>query len=531
MSNLLNALSFKFGSERYWIENERPHVWIFPHELITNLRSLKTEFSFIFLVDLTALDNREFETKDIWQKDFELVIHLLNLEESHRLTIHVPLDSGDLAPDVSIVYENAKDYLVEVYDLFGIACANEDYKKRVFLSDDFNGHPLLKDFDPKKKQQAKFLETPKEKSSLYFNHEEKQKGWAMASPYDSVNNPLGRFLVELEDSHIKQVISDLGITHRGLEKLLEKKTYHEAFSVVNKLNHVSSITNEIVWAKSIEELIDLDISDRAKAIRMVFLEFARICEHNHFFINICRELGLKSLYADCIRIREVIFELFESYSGNRIHLEVIEIGGMKKDVPIGWVTDALDVLKYLGDKFTVIQKELTSSRWWMLEINGNDIAPENAISLGLTGPSLRACGVNYDLRKNQTYYFYDEVDFKIPLGINGNGYDRYLVRMEEVYQSLSIITQVLDNLPIGKITEVPVTEFPKGQIYSSIEAPNGELGFSIFSDGSDRPYRVKARVPSFPLIMNISQFTEGLHINKFDKLMKTFNLVATEYDR
>tara|TARA_R110002072_G_scaffold64203_2_gene159350 strand:+ start:192932 stop:194614 length:1683 start_codon:yes stop_codon:yes gene_type:complete len=560
VTNIKDALKYKFSNERFWEVQDQIHVWSFAHELLTTLRSLKTEFSFISLVDLCGLDNTKKKNKKIWQNDFEVVIQLLSLEENQRLTLHIPLKESDVFPDISIIYYNAKSYLNELYDLVGIRFEGFDPDYRMFLSNSFDGFPLRKSFDSKKSQTSNFRETPHREVSLSEGHKSVQKGWVEAQPFDSINNPLGRFLIELEDEKINKVISDLGLTHRGIEKLLEKRKVNEAFHIVGKLNYFSSVVNEIAWAKTVEEFLEIEVSDRVKALRMVFLEFSRVVEHLQFFINICKELEYMSFYWDCIKMRELIYKLYERYSGQRIHLAIVDIGGMKSDVPLGWITDSLDVLKELGKGIRDLENGLNNTRWWVHEIAGADLSADFAIKIGLTGPSLRACGVNYDLRKNQPYYFYNEVDFNIPLGINGSGYDRYLVLIEEMKQSLLILTQVLDNLPTGKIyhPDIPSSINPRFSVlsvddpkkrhelmtsiiegvslkdqdfYSCLEAPNGELGFYLVGDESHYPYRVKVRTPGFPIISHIDEISKGIDIKKFNQFVMTLNLVANEYDR
>jgi NADH:ubiquinone oxidoreductase subunit D len=280
---------------------------------------------------------------------------------------------------------------------------------------------------------------------------------------------------------------------------------------------------------SCEQALGIEIPDRAKAIRMVILELVRI--HHHIlclekvfsFHHFCDDLEILA----CAKRVEALFFRFTSSKDNRINKPISIIGGLTSELPADWSVECMSCLEVLDGVFSSLRDRLVRSSFFMNEVKVCPFTAMEALSWGLSGPGLRACGVNYDLRKSNPFYFYKDVDFEVPLGINGDCYDRFLVLLSEIVQSTRVISQVIDHLPGGSILAYEAKEFdfknvtlPVGDYYYSIESPKGEFGFYQVSSGEDKPYRVKLRTPSFCDAQSIEAAIEG---NRFDEALTYIN--------
>jgi NADH-quinone oxidoreductase subunit C/D len=270
------------------------------------------------------------------------------------------------------------------------------------------------------------------------------------------------------------------------------------------------------------------------------------------------DLGALTSFWYCFEPREHVYTLFEKLCGARLTVSLTRIGGMAQELPVGWVTDCLETVKIISKHVEEVDRLLTKNKIWVDRTKVCPIKPADAIQWGYTGPCLRATGVNYDIRKASPYYFYKDVDFEIPLGQNGDVYDRYLVRMEEMRQSLKIVDQVLNNLPVGPVQSLDkrISLPPKkevytnieglmnhfmlvmkgvrpaaGEIYSATEAANGELGFYVISDGGSNPYRVKVRPPCFAIYQSFSEVIQNKMISDALAELGSMNIIAGELDR
>jgi len=365
-------------------------------------------------------------------------------------------------------------------------------------------------------------------------------------------------MAEIEGEVIKRSKLEIGYLHRCFEKMTENHLYNQVIPYTDRLNYCSSPMNNIGWCKAVEDMMGIEIPDRAMAIRMVLAELSRIIDHLVCIGAGAVDLGALTTMFFCLEERERVYELFEKLSGARLTVSLTRIGGMAQELPVGWVTDCLTVVQKMEKGIAEVDRLLTKNKIYVDRTRVCPISAADAISWGYTGPCLRAAGVNYDLRKTNPYYFYKDVDFEIPIGQNGDPYDRYLVRMEEMRQSLRIIKQVLNNIPSGPYQSLDkrVCIPPKkevytnieglmnhfmlvmkgvrpqvGEIYSATEAANGELGFYIISDGGPNPYRVKVRPPCFAIYQSMSEVVQGHMISDLIAELGSMNIIAGELDR
>ena len=349
-----------------------------------------------------------------------------------------------------------------------------------------------------------------------------------------------RVILKIDGERIIDAKPVIGYLHRGTEKLFENMTYPQCIPHTDRMDYVASATNNLGFVETIEKLMGIaaQIPRRAQLIRVMLSELQRISSHLLWLATHAIDIGAMTPFFYTFREREEILDLFESYCGARLTLNCMRIGGQPEDLPAGW----LDRLAEFCGKFEAAVDEyeglLTNNRIWKRRTIGIGVlTPEQAIDWGITGPPLRSTGVNWDLRKVRPYECYSELDFVVPLGTNGDTYDRYTLRMIEMRQSNRILLQCID-----KVKETPegdlkakisrVIRPPEGEVYHSIEAPKGELGYYVVSDGkSQNAYRCHVRPPSFVNLQALPDMAKGHLIADLIALIGTIDIVLGEVDR
>lgn len=550
---LSDDLVSHFGQERYNFAFTNHVLKASSQNLYKTMEYLKDVLHFNMLLDVCGVDNQ-----NRFEKRFEVVYHLLNMETHQRLRVRVPVDETESVPTVMPLWKGADWFEREAWDMFGILFEGRE-KKRLLTHHQFVGHPLRKDYETTHNQP---LTEPEEISfepdPTLKKEEQGMREWINLGPSHPATHGTLRIMVELEGEKIKRSKLEIGYLHRCFEKMCETHKYNQVIPYTDRLNYCSSPMNNIGWCKAIEDMMGLEIPDRAKALRMVLAEFSRIIDHLVCIGTSAVDIGALTNFWYTFEDREKVYELFEKLCGARLTVSLTRIGGMAYDIPPGWVSEAFAVVKSISKTIEKVDKMLTGSRIWQDRTKVSAVGAKDAIAWGYTGPLLRATGINYDIRKVTPYYFYNDVDFEIPLGVNGDIFDRYLVRMEEMRQSLRIISQILDNLPSGPINvankdvvlppkkevytniEGLMNHFmlimkgvrpPVGEIYSATEAANGELGFYVVSDGTGNPYRVKCRPPCFAIFQSFNEVAQNLMIADAVALLGSMNVIAGELDR
>lgn len=317
-----------------------------------------------------------------------------------------------------------------------------------------------------------------------------------------------RVVLTVDGEWIRAADPDLGYLHRSFEKMAELRTYVNYLPLTDRWDYLDAMGNNLVYVETVEKLMDLEVPPRAHYIRMIVCELNRIASHLVFIGTFGLDVGANTPFMYCFRDRERILDLFEAICGARLTYSFMRIGGVACDTPDGWLEQVRDFCDYLPPKLKELDDLLTDNEIFIVRTrNIGVITPEQAIRWGLSGPMLRGSGVRWDVRKGYPYALYNEVDFDVPTGTRGDAYDRYCVRRREIDESLKIIRQCLDKIPDGDVmAKVPKIIRPKpGEVYHAIETPRGELGLYMVSDGSEKPYRMKIRRPSF---VNLSIFPE-----------------------
>ena len=368
-----------------------------------------------------------------------------------------------------------------------------------------------------------------------------------------------RLMLELDGEVIVKATPHIGFLHRGVEKLAEYKTYHQVIPLTDRLDYVAPFSNNLAYALAVEKLLGIEAPERAQHIRVLFCELTRISSHLLWLATHALDIGAMTVFFYCFRERETIYDLFEMVSGSRMNLSYVRVGGVARELPAGFIENTRKFVADFPARLQEYETLLTDNPIWKKRTVGvGVISAGDAINYGLSGPSLRGSGVNWDIRKSEPYSSYDKYHFTVPLGKNGDVYDRYLVRIEEMRQSNSIVHQALNLLPKGDfLAKIPnvtlpskedvetkmesmISHFkfitdgiqpPKGEAYACIEAPKGELGFYVVSDGSNRPYRVKIRPPSFVNLEALPKMIEGSLLPDVVATIGSLDIVLGEIDR
>ncbi len=368
-----------------------------------------------------------------------------------------------------------------------------------------------------------------------------------------------RLVLELDGEVVKQCKPDIGFLHTGFEKDFERHQYQQCIPYTDRMDYLSPLFNNLGFALAVEKLLGIEVPPRGQYLRVIMCELTRIASHLLWYGTSALDLGATTPFIYAWRDREKLLDINELVSGVRMHTSFIRVGGLMADVPEGFyalVNDFIQTFPRLID-----QHELLITRnpiWRERTVGLGRISAEDALSYGATGPILRACGIPYDLRKARPYSSYDQFTFDIPIASHGDVYDRYLVRMQEMRESLKIVEQAFNNLPGGPVNTTDrrvalpprnelntsmeslihhfklVTEGmrpPVGQVYQGIEGPRGELGFYIVSDGSNRPYRCKVRSPSFSNLSSLPHMVHGELIADVVAVIGSIDIILGDVDR
>ncbi len=344
-----------------------------------------------------------------------------------------------------------------------------------------------------------------------------------------------RLVLWVDGEKIVECQPHIGYLHRGSEKLCEGEQYNQVITLFDRIDYIANFNNEHAYCRAVEKLMGLEVPERAEYARVILCELNRIASHLLFVATIGLDAGAMTPSMFCFRGRERIQTVFEAVSGARMMHNYFRIGGLKEDLPENFEQMVRDLLPLIREDVEESDRLLTFNEIFLARLKDvGVISAEDAIDFGLTGPCLRACGVNYDLRKVQPYSVYDRFDFDVPVGLDGDSWDRHYVRVQEMYESLRIVEQALDQMPQGNVVSSlgrRLIRPPKGEVYVRSENPRGEIGVYLVSDGTDKPYRVKIRPPSFCNLSAIKQLLTGIWIADAVVVLGSLDIVLGEVDR
>ncbi|PIU00004.1 MAG: NADH-quinone oxidoreductase subunit C [Bdellovibrionales bacterium CG10_big_fil_rev_8_21_14_0_10_45_34] len=518
------------------------------------LTHLKTSKKFDFLMDVCAVDYPGRE------KRFEVVYHLFSSKDATRLRIKTQVGEGESVPSATPIWKGANWFEREAYDMMGVRFEGHPNLTRILTHHEFKGHPLRKDYDANQQQHlSEVLPIHFENDPNYVPDPNKNLVPLNIGPSHPATHGTLRVMAELDGETIHRANVEIGFLHRCFEKMAETHFYNQVIPYTDRLNYCSAPINNVGYCKTVEKILGVEIPAKAQALRIILCELSRVIDHIVCIGANAVDLGALTGFFYLFGCRERVYTLFEKLCGARLTVSLTRVGGMANNPPDGWINDVLETVKTIRQDIDEIDRLLTGNKIWIQRTQGvGGISAEEAIQYGYTGPCLRAAGVNLDLRKASPYYGYETLDFEVPIGTSGDVYDRYLVRLEEMKQSLKIVEQVCKNLPGGDYTirdkdivlpekrevygniEGLMNHFmlvikglkpPKGEVYEATEAANGELGFYLVSDGGPSPYRLKVRPPCFAIYQSFSKLVTGGPVADVISVLGSLNLIAGELDR
>ncbi|MDA8978632.1 NADH-quinone oxidoreductase subunit C/D [bacterium] len=565
----------QFGEDLFvaqYCADEIPTVWVSRKRLIEVLEFLKPSFSMLY--DLFAIDERTRVHRDGQpNSDFTVVYQLLSMERNQDLRIKVALAESDLSlPTIIAIWPNANWYEREAWDMFGVDFTGHPNLFRILLPPTWEGHALRKDHPARATEMAPFEMGPervaKEQEALRFRPED----WGMkAESEDSEfmflnlgpNHPsvhgVFRIALQLDGEVIMDSVPDIGYHHRGAEKMAERQTWHTFIPYSDRIDYLGGVMNNLAYIQSVETLAGIEVPERAKVIRIMLAELFRISSHLVFYGTFVQDVGQMSPVFYMFVDREKLFGIVEAITGGRMHPAWFRIGGVAQDLPNGWDRMIREFLDYLPARLDHYDKMAMQNKMLKERTVGIGVyTQQEALDWGVTGPGLRATGSDWDVRKKRPYGGYDQFDFEVPTAENGDCYDRAVLRIEEMRQSLKIIRQCVDNMPSGpyksehSATTPPPKErtmedietlihhflnvswgpvIPEGEASVMIEATKGINSYHLISDRSTNSYRTRIRTPSFPHLQQIPLISKGLMIPDLIAIIASIDFVMADVDR
>lgn len=534
------------------------------NDILLTISKLKNEDNYTLLLDVTAIDYLKYP--DVTPSRFAVVYILRDSTFKKQISVKAYVNDDTLeVQSITSLYEAANWGERETYDQYGIKFIGHPNLKRILNHHQFIGHPLRKDYPVTKGQICTETENlmdemlPRLHAKGYSESEINDLMMLNIGPSHPASHGTIRNFVAMEGETITSCVTEIGYLHRGFEKSCETHTYSQVIPYTDRLNYCSAILNNIGFSKAVEEMLNIDITPRAKAIRVVIGELSRIIDHLVCNAANMVDLGGLTNFWYLFAPRDDAYDLLSKLTGARLTNSYTRIGGLEFDLYDGFEEDLNQVLKNvetaIDDALSLIAKNrIFHDRTQDVGV----IKPEFAISAGVSGPNLRSTGIAHDLRKDKPYYGYENYDFDLVIGSHGDVYDRMMCRFEEMTQSIRIIRQAMKELPDGPLNvdhqgiilpskkdvygniEGLMNQFkltfegikvPKGEYYGSTEAGNGELGFFIVSDGSGSSYKVKCRPPCFYSLGAYAKIVEGSMLADAIVTMASMNFIAGEFDR
>jgi NADH-quinone oxidoreductase subunit C/D len=576
---IITELQNRFGTESILVQTARdavPTVWVGADRVAEVLRHLKREISqpYRMLYDLTAIDERARRNRPGQpDSDFTVVYQLLSFDRNEYLRIKVALrgESPSLRT-ITDLWPAADWYECELWDMFGISVEGHPHLRRILMPPWWQGHPLRKDHPARATDMPPFTKTEEQ----YIDHEKQLEfrpaDWGLAEHVDNADlmflnfgpqhpstHGVLRLVVQMDGEEIVHVVPDIGYHHRGAEKMGERQSWHTYIPYTDRVDYLGGVVNNLAYLLPVERLAGIEVPDRAKVIRVMLCELYRIYSHLVFYGTFAQDLGALSPVFYMFTDRERLLEIIEAVCGARMHPNWFRIGGVAQDLPQGWEGLVKDFLQYMPARLREYDGMVMKNRIFQARTKGIGVCTiDEAIEWGVTGPNLRACGLAWDFRKKMPYSGYDQFEFDIPTGQQGDCYDRAAVRVEEMRQSLRIIQQCLDHMPPGSyksphpLTTPPLRErtmydietlidhflnvswgppIPAGEAFFGIEATKGNNGYYVISDGDTISYRTRIRTPSFPHIQMVPRLARGLMVSDLIAILGSLDFVMGDVDR
>jgi len=518
---------------------------------------------YTLLLDITAVDN--LHKAHGAKTRFELIYILRHSSFTKQRIIKVTLLDAEVGVESVVSLFSAADWAErEVYDQYGIHFKNHKMLKRILNHNEFEGHPLRKDYEITQGQYCTSSQDLMDEMRPLLDERalDMQSDDLMVvnlGPSHPASHGTIRTLAALDSETIVAAACEIGYLHRGFEKSCENHNYNQIIPYTDRLNYCSALMNNIAFSKTVEEMLEITLPDRGIFIRVILAELSRIIDHLVCLAAGLLDMGGQTNYWYLFNPRNNAYDFLSKLTGARLTNSYMRIGGMTHDLYDGWREDLEDVLVKIDVGITDSLKMIMHNRIYNERIQDiSVVSADQALDYGFTGPNLRASGVAYDLRMAKPYYYYDTFDFEMVVGSVGDTYDRMMVRFDEMNESMKIIKEAMQRIPDGPINvddkriilpdkaavyggiEGMMNQFklvidgvkvPQGEHYGAFEAANGELGFYIVSDGSGTPYKVKVRPPSFYHMAAYPKIIENYQVADAIMTLGSLNIIAGEMDR
>jgi NADH-quinone oxidoreductase subunit C/D len=578
-ATIIEELKNRFGEGAFTVQetaDRMPTFWVPQEKTGEVLRWLKegVDRPYKMLYDLTAIDERVREKRAGQpESDFTVVYHLLSFDRNEDIRIKTALKGDSPSADtITGIWPSANWYEREVWDLFGIRFSGHPHLSRILMPPTWEGHPLRKDHPARATEMGPFSmpeeKMAEEQKALRFRPED----WGMKrksestdfmflnlGPHHPGTHGLLRIILELDGEEIADAVIDIGYHHRGAEKMGERQSWHTFIPYTDRIDYLGGVMNNFPYVLAVEQLAGIEVPDKAKVIRIMMAEFFRLASHLVWYGTFAQDVGALSPVFFTFTDRERIFGIVEAICGGRMHPEWFRIGGVAQDLPKGWEGLVKEFIDYFPPRLAEYDTMVMENRIFKARTQGiGTYTIDEAIEWGVTGPGLRACGFEWDFRKKRPYSGYDQFEFDIPTATHGDCYDRGVVRVEEMRQSLRIIKQCMENMPEGPykshhpLTTPPLKErtmhdietlidhflsvswgpvIPAGEAFCGIEATKGNNGYYLISDGNTLSYRTRIRTPSFPHMQMVPMLCRGLMVSDLLAILGSIDFILADIDR
>jgi NADH-quinone oxidoreductase subunit C/D len=572
---IISHLQHRYGDAAIYRQktvDEIPTVWAPSAGIVELMKYLHDTYPMLY--DLCGIDERDkIRNNGIPQSDFTVVYTLFSYQKNEFLRIKAGL-KGEYPSIQSItsVYINANWYEREVYDMFGITFDGHPHLQRILMPLTWEGHPLRKEhparatemgpyqmFDEKMDIEQEALRFKPEEWGMKESSEDADFMFLNIGPQHPGTHGVLRIILQLDGEDIVDAVPEIGFHHRGAEKMGERQSWHTYIPYTDRIDYLGGVMNNLAYLLAVEKLAGINVPDRVKVIRVMLCELFRINSHLVWFGTFAQDLGQLSPVFYMFTDREKIFDIIEAICGGRMHPNWFRIGGVAQDLPNGWDKLVRDFINYFPKQLREYDKMVMRNSLFKARTSGIGIyTRDEAIEWGVTGPGLRACGFEWDFRKKRPYSGYEMFDFEIPVATNGDCYDRAVVRVEEMNQSLRIVKQCLENMPEGSykadhpLTTPPLKKYtmqdietlithflnvswgpviPNGEAMSCIEATKGANSYYLTSNGNTAAYRVRIRTPSFPHMQMVPYISKGYTVADLLSILGSVDYVLADIDR
>ncbi len=576
---VISNLYKKFGESSFVRQHTAegmPTLWLHRDKIIAVLTYLKNDHQpkYEQLLDLTAIDERTRGHREGQpDSDFTVVYHPMSYSGNCDIRLKIALQESDLnVPTAIHVWPNANWIEREVWDMFGITFTGHPNMSRILCPPTWEGHALRKDHPARATEMDPYRMDDeiqdREQEALKFKPEE----WGMKEKTEDLeymflnfgpNHPAAhgviRFALQMDGERVVDVVPDVGYHHRGAEKMGERQTWHTYIPYTDRIDYLGGVMNNLPYVMAVEKMAGIKVPQRVEVIRVMLAEFFRICSHLLFYGTWAVDLGQLSPLFYTFADREKAFNIIESICGARMHPGWFRIGGVAQDLPNGWDKLIREFVDYFPARLAEYDKMVMNNSVIKHRSRGvGTMNTQDAFDWGMTGPALRATGMEWDYRKNRPYSGYENFEFDVPIAANGDCYDRCAVRVEEMRQSCRIIKQCLENMPEGPYkahhpsTTPPIKEdsmqdietliahflsvswgpvIAPTEVTMSIEATKGINSYYLINDGGSGSYRTRIRTPSFIHIQAIPFLSRGLMLADFVAVVATTDFVMADVDR